>query len=251
MDRFRLAMAIAILAGVPAVGPAAAQDAKKVKTAEFTGDLGFVNTAGNSEVTSLNIGDKLVVQSQDKRHVLTQLFGFVYGRSEGETIANNWRASARYEYGVGKRLYLYAMVGAERNRFAGIERRFEEGPGVVYKLLVAPRDNLDVEGGISAVQQRSTSGATDNFAAGRLAAIYKHSFTSKAFFSQVVEFLPNLQDGEDYRINTETAFVAPISANFGLKTAYVIRFDNTPLVTPTRTYKKTDRIFTTGIQVTY
>lgn len=246
----REVLVVAALAGlVPAA--AVGQDAKPPKSVQLTGDLGFVNTAGNSEVTTINIGDKLVLQSANKRHIFTQLFGLVYGRSEGETIASNWRVSGRYENGLGKRLYLYAMVGAERNRFAGIQRRFEEGPGITYKLLVAPKDNLDIEGGVSAVQQRFTSGPADNFAAGRVAAIYRHLFTSKAFFSQAVEFLPNLEDGEDYRLNTETAFVAPISANFGLKASYVIRYDNTPLVTPTRIYRKTDRLLTTGIQVTY
>ncbi|NOT08258.1 MAG: DUF481 domain-containing protein [Gemmatimonadales bacterium] len=247
--RFRVAGYGAALLAISSAPRLHAQD--QVKTLQFVGDLGFVNASGNSEVTSFNLGDKLVAQTGDKRHLFTQLFGFIYGRTDGETTANSWRASGRYEYGVSKRFYLYAQAGAERNRFAGIARRFEEGPGVVVKAVAAPKDEFDLEGGVSLVQQRATDGTEDNFAAGRVAALYKHKFTDKTYLAQTIEFLPNLEVSKDYRINSETSLVAPISGNVAVKAAYVIRFDNTPLVTDTKTFKKSDRILTTGIQITY
>jgi putative salt-induced outer membrane protein YdiY len=48
-------------------------------------------------------------------------------------------------------------------------------------------------------------------------------------------------------VNTETGLVAPISSHIGLKLSYVIRFDNQP----EPGFKKTDRLLTSGVQVTY
>lgn len=241
-----LALPIGLALALP--GPALPQAAPApVKKVEFTGDLGFVNTAGNSDVTTFNVGDKLVIQNETKRHILTQLFGLIYGRSEGETVANNWRASGRYEYGMTPRLYLFGLLGVDRNRLAGIDRRFEEAAGLTWKALVLPRDELSFEVGASLVQQRPVVGVDDNYVAGRTSALYKHLFRENTAFTQLVEFLPNFETGDDYRINSESALVASLSRNLAFKVAYVIRFDNLP----EPGFEDMDRILTTGLQIAY
>ena len=51
-------IAALILAG--ALHTANAQDSKQPPALEFSGDLGFVNVSGNTSVTSLNIGERLI-----------------------------------------------------------------------------------------------------------------------------------------------------------------------------------------------
>lgn len=249
---YRRFLGLIVATFLPTAAPLPGQDAPaRVRSWELVSDLGFVNTAGNSNVTSVNVGDRFVVRSQDKRRIFTQIFALIYGKSEGETTANNWRASVKYEHAITQRVFLYALAGVDRNRLAGIARRFEEGPGIIVKLLTGPRNDLDLEAGVSFIQQRSTDEVSDNVAAARAAAAFKHRFTEKAYFGQAFELLRNLEVGRDYRINTESTIVAPISRTFALKVAYVIRFDNTPQVTAARTFKKTDRTFTSGIQITF
>ena len=50
-----------------------------------------------------------------------------------------------------------------------------------------------------------------------------------------------------YSVITESAIVAPLSAHIGIKAAYVVRYDSKP---PT-SFGTTDRVLTTGIQVSY
>ena len=69
--------------------------------------------------------------------------------------------------------------------------------------------------------------ATD-FVSGRTAGVYRHNFTKAAFAQQSIEVLPNLKEGDDYRINSETSVVAPISRHIALKSAFVIHFVNLP-----------------------
>jgi putative salt-induced outer membrane protein len=76
---------------------------------------------------------------------------------------------------------------------------------------------------------------------------YKHQFSKLAYFQQFVEYLPNLQTSGSYRFNTESAVIAPISTHVGIKLSYAIRFDSRPQPT----FGTTDRLLTTGIQVSY
>ena len=62
-----------------------------------------------------------------------------------------------------------------------------------------------------------------------------------------MEFLPNLQESRDVRLNTETSLVAPLSGKVAIKLAYAIRFDNLP----EPGFKKTDRVFTSGVQIVF
>jgi putative salt-induced outer membrane protein YdiY len=50
-----------------------------------------------------------------------------------------------------------------------------------------------------------------------------------------------------YRFNTESALVAPLSTHVGIKLSYAIRFDSRPQPT----FETTDRLLTTGIQISY
>lgn len=82
---------------------------------------------------------------------------------------------------------------------------------------------------------------------GRSTLSFKQTFASKSFVQQRVEFLPNLNDSNDYRINSESSLVAPLSGSIALKASYVVRFDNQP----EPTFEKTDRLLTTGLQITF
>jgi putative salt-induced outer membrane protein YdiY len=219
----------------------AAQD----RPTRFTADLGFVNAAGNTDVTSINLGEQVTHTSGAWK--LQQVFAALYGRTDGEKSAEQFRLGARGDYALSARMGVYAQAGWDRNQFAGITRRFEEGLGLAFKALTGPRDELSLEGGVGATQQVNTSDVSSSFLTGRAAGRYQHQFAEKTFLRQVVEFLPNFETSDDYRLFSETSLVAPLSGAVALKAAYVVRFDNLP----EPGFKKTDRLLTTGIQLNW
>ena len=87
----------------------------------------------------------------------------------------------------------------------------------------------------------------NSFVAGRLAEFYRYSFKEDRYVEERVEYLPNFEQSEDYRVNVEASVVAPVSRHLGLKLGYVVRFDNLP----EPTVKKTDRFLTSGLQVNF
>ncbi|MBA3852934.1 MAG: hypothetical protein C0503_00885 [Gemmatimonas sp.] len=223
---------------------ASAQEATPVVT-KITADFGYVQAAGNSQVTTTSVGQKLT-QSRG-RLGLEQTFNFVYGEQQGTVNTNFLKAGLRGDYKLGNVFSAFATVAYDRNSFAGIERRFEENIGLSWRAIRAPKDSLRIEAGGSVTQQKSTTGVINDFPAGRAAFAYRHLFSEASYFLQTVEAIPNFKDTEDFRVNTESSVVAPISARIGVKVSYVVRFDHLP----EPGFQKTDRIFTTGVQITF
>jgi putative salt-induced outer membrane protein len=211
----------------------------------FTGDFGFVSATGNTRLSTLSVGDKIV--RTDGRWMLSQLASYVQGETNGTESANQLRVAGRSDFAFHPRVGAFGGVSFERNTFAGFKRRLDEIAGVRWKAIVAPNDSLSVDGGGVLTQESDVDGTSKNYPSGRLAGAYKHTFTKSSYFAQLAEYIPNLQTGGAYRVNTESAIVAPLSAHVGIKAAYVIRYDSKP---PT-SFGTTDRVLTTGIQISY
>lgn len=240
MHTARIAAAVALLAA-PAL---LAQDSTTTVT-KATTDLGYVETSGNTQVTTMSINEK--VTHARGRLGLEQSFALVYGEQQGTVNANSLRAGVRGEVKLNEHFSVFSAVTFERNVFNGLKRRFEEQLGLQLRAFAATRDTIHFQGGASVAQQTAVSGVADNFVAARAAAAWRHVFTPASYFEQLIETLPNLTDTEDYRVNTESSLVAPISARVGVKLSYVIRYDNLP----EPGFSSTDRLFTTGIQLTF
>jgi len=228
-----------------------AQDSKKPPATEFTGDLGLVDVSGNKSVSTFNVNARLLRRVE--RWEFREDFGVVYGKTDGVESSNLWRAGVRGDYALSPRFALYGLTAFDRNKFAGITSRIAEGVGGVARLVTTDIDQFNVEGGFQLTQQKNVDGTDNNFSSLRGATSWKHAFSKAAYFSQSAEFLPNLDDSKDLRINTETAVVAPLSAHVGMKFSYVVRFDNEPSLNAAGTapLRKSDRILSAGIQLSY
>ena len=243
---FTLASLVAALVNSLASRPVVAQEEAPPSVTKFTTDFGYVSTSGNTAVTTLSINEKLM-QSRGRLSI-EQSFGIVRGQQDGIENTNNLRAGIRTDYKLDSQFALFIGAGYDRNPFAGIERRFEQQLGLQIRAIATEFDTLRFESGATATQQTSTDGTgRQTYPAARVAGTWRHQFSSASYFQQNIEVLPNLDDGEDWRVNTETALIAPISARIGVKLAYILRYDNLP----EPTFRTMDRLFVTGIQLTY
>ena len=225
---------------------AATLAAAPVDTVTFTGDAGLVSTAGNTDLTTINVGTKVGLTAG--AWGVGQSFGLIYGTKDGETSTSLWRATLRGDRGLSSRVGLYLLSEFDRNTFAGLKSRFAQSAGLAAKLVATERTTLTGEAGAGYVWQRGTDAAADEeFAVGRAALSLAQKLGEKATLTQSVELLPNFQESEDLRVNAETAITAPIAAGISMKAAYLIRHDGLPQPG----FVKTDRILTTGVQVTF
>jgi len=241
MSRHRSALLVVALVAVATA--ARAQDAKP--TTSFTGSLGYVGASGNTNLTTLSVGDKIA--HTDGRWTLTQVAAYVYGETDSKESANQLAVSGRADFAFQPRLALFAGVSYERNPFAGFNARTDEMAGLRWKAVAAPSDTLNLDAGGVLTQQTDVSGASQSYPSARLAASYKHVFSKSAYFQQLAEYVPNLQTSGAYRVNTESSVVAPVSAHIGVKMSYAIQYNSRPPVN----FGSTDRLLTAGVQVTF
>lgn len=136
--------AMTLLVTALATAPRRPQDEKRPVT--VTGDIGFVNTAGNTHLTSLMVGDRVTVQTG--KVLLTQTALFVNGRSECTETANNLFVRGRAQCPLRAKLSVYGFAGYERNRFAGLDRCTDEGVGLSLAAWRDELDQLDFDAGV-------------------------------------------------------------------------------------------------------
>jgi putative salt-induced outer membrane protein YdiY len=246
VHRFRYPLAL-LLAGLPAT--LRAQATEPAKPWSLTADLGLVSTAGNTNVTTINVKEGFSWRSDGWG--VTQTFNLLYARNEGETTANLWQSGVRgYRRIGGGPWRVYGLLSHTRNPFAGVAWRFEETGGVLVRPIDTPRDSLEFDVGLSLAQQAVP--VTDerlNFASGRLAAGFRHFFREKAYLLATATVLPSLQAGDDTRFAGEVAVGAPLTRYFSLKVSYSILYDDVP--DDDVAVGQVDRFLTASVQVRF
>lgn len=238
-------LAIASLSVWPSAAIAQGAQSDTAKAVKVTAGVAYLDASGNTDVSSLTITERL---EWKRPHFLwAQYVNAINGTTNGEESANLLAIGVRGDWKPAGRLSVYALVNYDRNRFADIGRRFEEGAGLGYALIDRPRHRLTTELGSQFVQQRNLDRVSDSFLAGRAAEFYRYTLKENTYIEERVEYLPNFETTEDYRINGEANIVAPLSRRVAMKFGYVVRFDNLP----EPDVKKTDRFLTSGIQIAF
>ena len=230
---------------IPGVAHAQAANPDTVKHLKVTAGVAYLDASGNTDVSSLTVTERL--EWKRPHFVWAQYVNAINGTTDGEESANLLAMGLRGDWKPAGRLSIYALLNYDRNRFANIGRRFEEGAGLGYTMIDRPRHRLTTELGSQFVQQRNLDRVSDSFLAGRAAEFYRYTLKENTYIEQRVEFLPNFETSEDYRINGEANVVAPLSRRVAMKFGYVVRFDNLP----EPDVKKTDRFLTSGIQIAF
>jgi len=208
-------------------------------------DLGLVAASGNTDLTTFNVGQKL--EYVKGKWTVVQGARMVYGQTNGVESANEYGVYVRPDFKLSTRWKGYVLGSWDRNTFIGISQRFQEGIGLSFEAVQGPKQTLALDAGFSFFQQDFTSGVSSSFPTARGQVTYKYAFTPKAYIQNLFIYLPNLDDGEDYRINNELSLVAPVAGPIALKASYLLQYQNAPQPG----FGTTDNLFTTGLQVTF
>ncbi len=247
MIRWRVAVGTALVAVNAAQAQQAAPPAPPPKPplVQTQIDLGYVSTAGNTSVRTLNVAEQVVVQPGGWK--FTQTFAITNGYTSGVETANNLKAGLRADRTIGDGFRVYALGTFYRNRFAGIRRQFEETVGLAYGVLAGPKHVLDVELGGGRNQLTGLNDTTTQYWTGRAATRYRFNFASNAYAEQKVELISDLQNLDNELLNTESSLAAPLSTHVALKLGYTVRFTSRPQPT----FKKTDTVLSAGLQLQF
>jgi putative salt-induced outer membrane protein len=164
----------------------AAEREAKLATAGFfenwtgSGQLGAAITTGNTEQKSFTAGLELKRDGLQWRHRANALFDIV--DNEGGTDQQRILAGYQIDYKFSDRLYAWGRFEYEKNREAGIERRFAESAGLGWRAVSAERVTWDLEAGPALRQTRFVNGS-ENMVAVRGASRFLWNLSDTSAFT--------------------------------------------------------------------
>jgi len=210
-------------------------------------ELSFVDTGGNTDVTSLSANNLLKYKFSDELQAAWK-FGVLYGQSDGEKNAESYFSDLRMDYLFTQYLYCFVNAGWSKDKFAGFDSRYYVGPGAGYKFFAGPKHFLLTEISLNYVNEQYIDDTDKEYLGGRAFAAYEYAFTDKNKFSQSVEYLHDFDNSHNYNVNSETALISALSNYLLLKTCYVVKYDNQPVPS---TLKETDTILSVTLVVNF
>jgi putative salt-induced outer membrane protein YdiY len=186
---------------------------------------GLTLTEGNSDSLLFSL-----IGRADKKWDVHELhFGTDVTYGETEDIKNNETARAFGQYNrlFTDRWYGYARAEGLHDDIADVEYRFTIGPGVGYYIIKQAQTSLAVEGGPAFVYEKQ-GGDSHGYFTVRLAEKFEHKFNDRARVWQSIEFLPQVDDFENYLINGEVGVESGLTRSWALSVILQDTYDNQP-----------------------
>ncbi len=211
------------------------------------GELSFVQTSGNTKVTSL-AAKNLAKYKFTEKLLGSWKLGALRAETSDVKTAESYFTDLKLDYQNTQRLYSFVNAGWQQNKFAGVDEHVYGGIGAGYKFLDGPANFLIGELGIMYVSDKYVDETKKNYPSGRAFAKYIYAFTDKNKFSQSLEYLNDFNDSQKYFVNSETAVISALSGIFSLKATYLVNYTNAPIPA---TLKKKDTITTVALVANY
>ncbi|MFH1379836.1 MAG: DUF481 domain-containing protein [bacterium] len=212
-----------------------------IKSWSWNTEAGYVQTTGNSKSESANANTNY--QKKWTKTLLTVKGTHLSAKQDNSQSAESYSASEKGDLSVSRRFYVYELVGWGKDRFAGIDHRYNGQAGLGYKILDTKIDQLDSELGADYTTEEYLSGIDNDFASARGYLKYNRTLSDTSQVTQELEVLKNLEDGDDLRNTSISALSVSINTNLALKLSYTVKYDREP----TPGFKKTDTILATAL----
>lgn len=187
--------------------------------------LGLTGTRGNSDTVLFTLNGRA-----DKKWDKNELhFGadFTYGEQNDVKNNESARAFGQYNRLFTDRFYGYARVEGLHDAIADIEYRFTISPGVGYYLIKEQKTTLTVEGGPGVVFEKQGADK-HNYYTLRIAQAFEHKFSDRVRVWESVEFLPQVDNWDNFIINSEVGVESALSKSWALRLVLQDTYDNQP-----------------------
>jgi putative salt-induced outer membrane protein YdiY len=195
----------------------------------WSGGLGLslVTTSGNSDVRSFGFDLSL------KR--LPDPWGLEAGLiatrvdEDGERRAERLFARARAARALTERWEVFGGLAAERDKFAGLDHRSLVETGALWHLLAGDRQTLDLDFGLTWTDESFVAGGSESGFGGLAGLAWSYRFGETATLRERALWYPNFESGGDWRLTSETALEAGLTARWALKLGLLVRYDHHPV----------------------
>jgi putative salt-induced outer membrane protein YdiY len=192
---------------------------------ESSASLGLTLTRGNSD-TLLFTGNVLT-SKKAVSYEINAGADATYGEIEDTKNAESFHAFGQYNRIFNENWFGYFRIDGLHDAIADVEYRFTFSPGLGYYFIKNDRTRLSAEVGPAFIYEKQGDDTKGYFTA-RLAERFEYKFTEKSKLWQSVEFLPQVDDLDNYLINGEIGVDTPLTEKLSLRTFLQDTYDNQP-----------------------
>lgn len=193
-------------------GTAAAQD--------WSGnaELGFVQTGGNTDTSSLNVKGKAVNDAEQWR--TTAEASALQSKDTGATTSEKYNLSIQEDWKGLSVGYLFARLAYEQDKFGGYNARTSETVGYGFDILQSEDKQWNAELGAGARQTEDTLGVKTSDTVLRASTVFNWKISAVATFSQELK----TEGGQEgYITNSVTALTNQVAGNLSSKISYSVQ----------------------------
>lgn len=152
-------------------------------------------------------------------------YNFTWGKTEETQTANRMSGSAKSEYDLTPKWYLFALFGAAYDEIRQIDRQYEADPGIGYQWIKTPDFVFKNEIGLGYQDQFFHDGREVEAYSGRLAAIFTWRIYDKLTADGRVEYFPNLLSIDEYRFRAESTLRYPLFKSLSINLNVIDLYD--------------------------
>jgi len=157
-------------------------------------------------------------------------YSAAYGKTDGLISDDRMYGSAKTDYELGKRIYVYNLGGAGFDEIRKIDLRYELGPGFGYHLIKLTNYVLNAESGANyQVQELSDNTKTELFYY-RLAENTAWTINGRFSVDEKFEFFPRVEDVGKYRFRFESNLRYTLINNLAFVVTTVDQYDTQPAI---------------------
>lgn len=275
---------LAFLASVPSAAEETKEKPGLLGPWKATAELSYVVTGGNTATSAFSLGTNLsrkwtkdslsfksfilrsTATTYDRWAVGTETDFEVIEETTQALVAENFLISGLYERHLSKKLLGQLGASWDRNKFAGVERRYMVIAGLGYAWIEKEKTNIKMNAGLTYSSRKYIGQEATSFAGFRFDLLGEQKFSDKSSFSTLFVFDENLKEMKDWRFDWTNSLTASISQAIALKasykmlyahlpaTAFLPLFDNLGLptgLTVPYSLKKLDSFFTTSLVINF
>lgn len=189
--------------------------------------VGVNVTSGNSETLAAN-GSVSAEKAGDVHEIRLGIeanYGEAEVDEETDTTTQNGKAVVAYKYKLNGS-YLYSDNSLFHDDVAAIDYRLVVGVGVGYHVIKTDKAKLGLEVGAAYIEEEREAGIKEDNVSARVAARHDQDLSEHAKFWLAAEYLPNVDDMDDYLLNGEVGLEAALNSSLSLRAVVQDRYDS-------------------------
>lgn len=190
--------------------------------------FGLSLTQGNSDTLNLNATVDSIYDPKTKNLVKWNAL-YLRGKQNGVLSVNRVFGTARDEYTLSKRTFVFGQFDALHDTFKGVDYLYASTAGVGYRVVDTKRTAFDVTAGVGGVVEKDTGLDANGSGAVTLGEKLVHQLTDTTTLKEAATSLLKMGDVADGLYTFEVGVAAKVNSRLQLSVDLLDTFKNHPV----------------------